>query len=796
MMNDASRYKGSSMELKDEVISYIETISEIRDIDQLFAKFSSYSQGDICQVLVDLCLRGEIVIEQDIIRFPSNNDAKISSSRQETSLGLLNLRAPLKNRLENEGIRTIEQLTALSEVELLSIRGMGLKKLKEINEALDHWGSLSEEQQRIMDLGDPENSEGGIKVCQPSIFLEEWIGSLSGNRETIIRERLDGQTLQELAGSLGLTRERVRQIEKSALDARPPLREDSYADLFIRYDFTERSFCAATNESARVFNYLKIAFKKQAKEVVRKPLSELIDDDTVPSSIKEAVLKGGVDDEFIYDDGVKVRINKEAIVEHLLSLVPDQNAISVTELLAKYTAFISEHGIAEYKGIDPTSLRAFDACTQRYENMLSIPVSSSQQGRMIRLFDSSVDFEALKEVLLAHSNDDIECSADLLLQRADIAQVAEQLGLRNGFELHVVVGKYLQEIEGIKLKRIPMVGLGSFSREDQILDLIKEIGPVSAQDLSEVYEQRYGMRADTFRGSCLKDFSTLLHDGMYQYRLSELDESQQAFVVKTVNEKQGYIPIEELKKEFADRFPDSSSILINREALLRLGFRISDELVVADDRDITEEFSYLIGANDFFDATTPGLSLEVINNSEFVSELNKALRKFVVLEHQPKRYMNISVLNRLSDGFTEDDVFDYMRAAIDYMEQGIPYSVKSLRDAGFSHKLDSVGPELGLDDRFYEGIIAQGYVGGRIKRTSMGSATMFCKKTGWFSSVDVLQYVISEEGELSLENLQGVLLKRFGVEINLLALKNIIRRSDLTYDHEADLVRLCEDGMK
>ena len=46
MMNDASRYKGSSMELKDEVISYIETISEIRDIDQLFAKFSSYSQGD------------------------------------------------------------------------------------------------------------------------------------------------------------------------------------------------------------------------------------------------------------------------------------------------------------------------------------------------------------------------------------------------------------------------------------------------------------------------------------------------------------------------------------------------------------------------------------------------------------------------------------------------------------------------------------------------------------------------------------------------------------------------------
>lgn len=784
------------MELKDEIVSYLGVVGEIEDANQLFAEFSKYSQGDICQALITLCLRGKIIIEQDAIRVLSNNARKGSRLQREIPLDVLGLRTPLKERLENEGIRTIGQLTALSEVELLSIRGMGLKKIKEINEALNYWESLPEEQQCSKSLEGLEGSGKETKGRQNPIFLEEWVDSLSGNKESIIRERLDGKTLQDIADSLDLTRERIRQIEKSVLDARPPLKEDSYADLFIRYDFTEHSFCAATKESVRVFNYLKMVLKKQTKNTIKKPLSDLLDDDAIPSSIKEAVLKGEVDDEHLYDDGVKVRINKEAILEHLLSLIPSQNAISVTELLEKYMAFISEHGIAERKGIDPTSLRAFDACTQRYENMLSIPVAGSQQGRMIRLFDSSVDFEALKEVLLTHSHDDIECSADLLMQRADIARVAEQMGLRNGFELHVVIGKYLQEIEGIRLNRIPMIGLGSFSREDQILDLIKEIGPVSAQDLSETYEQRYGMRADTFRGSCLKDFSTLLHDGMYQYRLSELNEFQQAFLVKAVNDKHGYIPIEELKKKFVDRFPDSSSILINRDALLRLGLRISDELVVADDRDITKEFSHLITANDFFDAATPGLSPEVINNSEFVSELNKALRKFEVLEYQPKRYMNISVLKRSLGAFAEDDVFDYMKSAIDYMEPDVPYSIMSLRDAGFVHKLDSVGPELGFDERFYEGIIAQGYVGGRIKRTSMGSAMMFCKKTGWFSSVDVLQYVISEEGGLSLENLQRTLLKRFGVEVNLLVLKNIIRRSDLVYDHATDLVSLYENGMQ
>ena len=135
-----------------------------------------------------------------------------------------------------------------------------------------------------------------------------------------IRERLDGKTLQDIADS-DLTRERIRQIEKSALDALvPPLKEVSYADLFIRYDFTEHSFCAATKESVRVFNYLKMVLKKQTKNTIKKPLSDLLDDDAIPSSIKEAVLKGEVDDEHLYDDGVKVRINKEAILEHLLSL--------------------------------------------------------------------------------------------------------------------------------------------------------------------------------------------------------------------------------------------------------------------------------------------------------------------------------------------------------------------------------------------------------------------------------------------------------------------------------------------
>ena len=60
MMDGLSRHEGSNMELKDEIVSYLGVVGEIEDANQLFAEFSKYSQGDICQALITLCLRGKI----------------------------------------------------------------------------------------------------------------------------------------------------------------------------------------------------------------------------------------------------------------------------------------------------------------------------------------------------------------------------------------------------------------------------------------------------------------------------------------------------------------------------------------------------------------------------------------------------------------------------------------------------------------------------------------------------------------------------------------------------------------
>ncbi len=61
-----------------------------------------------------------------------------------------------------------------------------------------------------------------IQHCEVENLVHEWIGLLNDKQRIVIERRygLNGQevsTLEDLADSLGLTRERVRQIQLEAL---------------------------------------------------------------------------------------------------------------------------------------------------------------------------------------------------------------------------------------------------------------------------------------------------------------------------------------------------------------------------------------------------------------------------------------------------------------------------------------------------------------------------------------------------------------------------------------------------
>lgn len=777
-MDDHLFNQTSSLEeLKQRMQALLALIEEPKDLPFIYAAFSESERGNVCQALVELCLQGDITIDPTGIRHTDQHRPAGRPSRSETPIKELGLRPPIMQRLKDAGIDTIEQLLQKSRDDLLAIQGMGAKKATEVMEALDRWRSMR------------SRFEAGRcpTIDPPRMKLDDWIESLPDKQRKVVTKRLDGKRLQFVADALGLTRERVRQIEKKAFASRPPLEEDSYADLFLGYEFEEKSFCNATDEPARVFRYLKTAFKEPLKDIERKPLSDLVEDEEVPATIKDAVIRGGVDEGCVYEDGIRIETNKEAIVEHLLTSM-DERVITSEELMTRYSSFIREHGLEGIKTLLPTSQRAFDACLQRYPNMLSVPSANSQEGRVVRWFDSSVDLEPLKDALLSHSQDDIECSTESLMKEPDISEAVEPLHLRDGYELHIVIGKYLAPLEGIQLGRLPMIKLGSGDRDRQILTLIKETSPISPQNLAQEYERRYGMRADTFRGSCLRGFETFFSDGLYRYACCSLDEKAARFVTEFIDDNGGYASISSLQEALAKARPDLPPHILNAETLTEVDLRISGELVAAASADLGSAFSHLIQNSSFFDDSTPGFSPEVLANGEFRAELNKALRRFQVVEYAPHAYMNSAVLEDLATGCSSEDIADYMNAAIEFMQPSVPYSIKSLIRAGFSHKLMAAGEELSLDHRFYEGVIMQGYVGGRIKRTSIGSTFLFCKKTGWFSSVDVLRDAINPNETIVTKDLKARLLDLHGIELGAPVLRNLVKRAELAYDPATDTV--------
>lgn len=781
--------------IKKTITAYLTERETSSDLAAIRNELTDAPAKKVYKALIELALAGDLVIDKDGIRLPGEKERgtvlgapRVLPERfyeglehltNEPLIGAsmgavieqLNLPEPIMQRLRMAHINDIPTLTSMSEEQLLSIRGIGIGKVEKIKAALAEY--------------DPEATLREEEPSEPAtVTLNEWVTSLPDNRRQAMQGRLAGETLQVVGDRMDVTRERVRQIEKATLKKRPPLVEDVYRMPFDTYAFDEESFCAATGESAEVFNYLDLT--SNSKRAERKPLSAIVDDGAVDESIRKAVVDGAVDTEVIFEGDQRILKDKRSIIAYLLAAKHGEEPVAVTDLLAEYEGFLREHGIAMEGRLDPTSLRAFGACVERYDITLPTQGVDGSTSGWIRAFDPAVDLDPLREALEQATAKNIECSAELLMREGPIADAARDAGIRNGTELHAVIARYLDGIEGLELGRSPMFTLGSASRDEQIFSLIKEMSPAGARELAAEYENRYGMCADTFAGTCLRGFESYLADGVYRYVQRDLSAVEENFVGRYLNERGGYAPFDELKDALLQAFPEEASALPG-ESLVKAGFRIVDNLVATADVDLPQAFEALIGGVDYFDDEENGFGGDIMRNTEFRGVLNKLLRAYEVVEYEPGFFLNVRTLARLDPGFTSADLADYTDKVIDFIEPGVPYSLKSLHEAGFAHKLETLRDEVGMGDRFFESVLSQGYVGGRLKRTNIEGVMLFCKTPGWFSSADVVERMVAQKGAMAVADLRAALKEEHGVDIPLAKLRSIVKRADLQL--EDDIVR-------
>lgn len=86
--------------------------------------------------------------------------------------------------------------------------------------------------------------------------LEEKIASLSEREKNIVYKRLKGITYIEIGSEINLTRERVRQIFKTALKKITINDKDIFIKDFNKNKYTLESFKQLYNEKDETFYYL------------------------------------------------------------------------------------------------------------------------------------------------------------------------------------------------------------------------------------------------------------------------------------------------------------------------------------------------------------------------------------------------------------------------------------------------------------------------------------------------------------------------------------------------------------
>lgn len=601
------------------------------------------------------------------------------------------------------------------------------------------------------------------------LSLDEWLNTLDERHAGLLRARFDGATLEEAGVEFGLTKERVRQIQKRELSRRPALREDSYGYLVDKYAMSRDEFCYVTGQAPNAYEYLDIV--SPGRKADRLPLASARYDELVPIEVREALQSTKVTG-FLLVDGEHVPARKYDLTKAVLARHGEEGAISVETLITEYRALLKENNEEEQGALSLTSSHAYEAWLMRQDGILYAPTPKSfdPEGRSVRLYDHAhMDFGCLVDYLESGIFTNIECSTALIFNHDSFASIKEALDIRNEYELHVVIRRFCGEMEGVTLGRCPMLQFGEASRREQLLMLIEEQGPISAKELANAYEKTYGVDAFTVELNYLKFVSDYLVDDNYEVSGNALSEEQFEYLGTLLTRDVQLLA--HVRERFAVRFGSDDGIDVNSVTLSKLGFDLRGIFVVRRGFDLEGYFSELLDSNACLEIKDNDYLAELMSDAAFRGALNARLRRFALIETAPNRYESLTELQREFPTFSQTFFADYVDSLCAFLEQDAIETIQSVRAKGFDHPLHAITDSSRLGNGFLEAVVGSGYASHILKRTRANGTLVFSRRNGSLTMPNVIEMISNRCGTLDPEPIREMLLADYGIDL----LPSIIR---------------------
>lgn len=602
------------------------------------------------------------------------------------------------------------------------------------------------------------------------ISVIEFVQNISDERyQKIAQMRLQGQSLQQIGEAIDVTRERVRQLVVKAFAQRPTLHEDKYAYIFQNYYFSKEDFLIAFGETKEAYSYLETVYP--AKNSSKKPMEEILSDLSVPLSLRK-LAERAIYKDYVTVDNVRLKKQRPVFVKYFIK--------KYCKNLTEYNYFHEQYHLwLDSLEIADEALLCIDPRT--YENHVSLSnYVLWNQGKCFRYYNiPDYDYTELLNTINLEQFDNVELSSLKFFR--EYPELMYQYDIHDEYELHNLLKKiWPEEKDYVFFKKMPTIEIGVANRDKQVFDLLMQCAPISSEDFAFKYEEIYGVKSATVLANYVDSIDVYFYDGIYNVNSKDLPKVEMDKMHEVLSED--FYLISEVKNLYVQNFPTSNSDNINPYILKKLGFLVyagNEGYIIRNNYASSASFfNDMLTKNDITDMRAKNSTLCYIG--AYQSAMYSLRDNYEIIEFSPLQYINIRRLSAL--GVSKSDIIDYCFAVASFVMSDDYFTIKSIRQEGFAHKIDA----LNFEDWFYSSLLTVNKELFSYQR--IGGTRIMSKGQNIVTLSKIIGKILKECNEISLSDLLVVLTERFGINLSKDRLAEIVRESDFNYNSNNGII--------
>lgn len=526
-----------------------------------------------------------------------------------------------------------------------------------------------------------------------TFLLED--ATLADRERSFVLRKMNGETLEEIAKSEDITRERVRQIIKKAVNkvhaqylAKTGLElfdEDYYQHFYTTYE-VDKSVCLEWfGISEKTYNYISMFNNRGTEDI-----EDALDDSDLDVGFKLKITNY-LNRNKIYVDGNWVE-KKRACIEEVVLEKYCRDEVSFDDFCEIYNRFLEDQGIPFDKKIYYTE----EVIESRYNRLSEARCVLWKQFQMLRYYDiDGQDYTDLLENLNLDGYVDTEVSTLKMME--DNPELMRRYDIRDHYELHNLLRKIVTEgsYHDFKCGRMPVISFGQFDRDTAILELLINNAPISLEGLADVIHSEYGYDKNTIMMNYLTPFKAYYHQGIYSVDQKIMPASHTE-ILKSVLTEDFYF-IDDLKRIYQNTVDDADLETINPYNLKTMGFVVLSRYVVQHYPSLDAYFTHILTEKDLIDITEYRKKYCYIQM--WSAKLMRLKSAYDIIEFEPNQIVQFSRLEKA--GVTKQMLKDFCDKVYQFVGDRTYFSAKSLRLSGFESELYN----LGFSDWFYASVL-------------------------------------------------------------------------------------------